>query len=207
VNSATIIRKLTFAIILMVAWLLTTWIGARALIVNADLTRADALVVMAGSATYLERTHHAAQLFKAGRAPRIVLTNDNIRSGWSVEEQRNPLFVELAAGELRRQGIPVESIEIVPGNVTSTYDEACQLRDYTRVRGWRSILVVTSAYQSRRVMWTVRRVFQGRDFVVGMNAVSPGEQSPLPATWWCHAIGWKLVPTEYVKLLYYRMRY
>ena len=200
-------RWVRVAVLSLVAWSLLAWSAARALIVTADLAHADALVVLAGSSTYFERTRRTAQLFREGRAARIILTNDNQRSGWSVEEQRNPLFVERAATELQRQGVPPEKIEIVPGSVSSTYEEALRLRDYAGTHELRSILIVTSAYQSRRALWTLRRVFRESNVLIGLDAVAPGEQAPRPATWWWHLLGWELVPGEYVKLLYYRARY
>src|SRR5918999_1165631 len=160
-------RLARIALPVLVAWSLLAWVAAEALIVRAELAQADALVVLAGSSTYMERTRRAALLFHEGRAPLVILTNDNVVSGWSHEEERNPLFVERAASELKRQGVPAERIEIVPGTVESTYEEAVRLRAYTGERGLKSILVVTSAYQSRRALWTLRRVFEGRDVVIG----------------------------------------
>jgi uncharacterized SAM-binding protein YcdF (DUF218 family) len=191
------------ALLLLIAWPLLAWIGANVLIVNSSLAHADALMVMAGSSTYFERTHHAAQLFNEGRAPMILLTSDNVESGWSAEQQRNPLFVERAADELRRQGVPTEKIEIVPGVVSSTYDETTRLREYATAHKLKSILVVTSAYQSRRVWWTLQRVFRGSDVAIGIDPAPPGEQSPRAVAWWLRRFGWKLVGGEYVKIVYY----
>src|ERR1700739_1463324 len=98
------------ALLLLIAWPLLAWIAAKGLIVNAELPHADAIAVLAGSSTYLEGPRREGQLFHEGRAARIALTNDNQRSGWSGEQQRNPLFVERAVEELRRQGVPVERI-------------------------------------------------------------------------------------------------
>lgn len=186
---------------------LMAWVAAEALIVRSELTHADALVVLGGSSTYLERTHRAAQLFHEGRAPRIILTNDNSRSGWSAEEERNPLFVERAYAELTRLGVPLGKIEVVPGQVSTTYDEAVRVHQYAHERGLQSILVVTSAYQSRRALWTFRRVFKGSNIAIGLDPVAPGEQSPSSTTWWRYRLGWKLVPGEYGKMIYYRIRY
>ena len=200
-------RWLRIIIALAIAWPVVAFVAARTLIVRSETSNAEAIVVLAGSSTYLERTQHAAQLFNQGLAPRIILTNDNIRSGWSVEEQRNPLFVERAAEELKRQRVPADKIEIVPGNVASTHDEALRIRDYTQARGWHSILVVTSAYQARRALWTLRRVFAGTDVTIGLDAAAPGQQSPRPATWWFDRLGWKVVAGEYLKIIYYRIKY
>jgi uncharacterized SAM-binding protein YcdF (DUF218 family) len=204
---STIIRGFIITLLLAMLWPLAAWSAAEALIVRAESSNADALVVLAGSATYLERTHHAAQLFKAGRAPVIVLTNDNVRSGWSAAQQRNPLFVERATEELTKQGVPADKIEIVPGVVWNTYDEITHVRDYAQARGWKSILVVTSAYQSRRVRWTLQRTFAGRDMVGALDPAPTGEQSPPTITWWWHRLGWKLIPAEYAKIIYYRIKY
>jgi uncharacterized SAM-binding protein YcdF (DUF218 family) len=200
-------RWLRIVILLAIAWPVAAFVAAKSLIVRSQASNADAIVVLAGSSTYVERTQHAAQLLNQGLAPRIILTNDNIRSGWSVEEQRNPLFVERAANELKRQGVPADKIEIVPVSVSSTHDEALRIRDYTRERGWHSILVVTSAYQARRALWTLRRAFAGTDVSIGLDAAAPGQQSPRPAIWWLDRLGWKLVAGEYVKMIYYRMKY
>lgn len=185
-------------------WLLS-WVAARALIVSQGPDSADAIAVLAGSATYIERADRAAKLFAEGRAPRILLTNDGLVGGWSVHEQRNPLLVERAVEELTRHGVPLEKIEIVPGLVANTYEEAMRLRDYTGERGWHSILIVTSAYHSRRALWIAGRVMH--EVAVGIDPVAPGAQTPAPAVWWMYRLGWRMVPGEYAKLVYYRWHY
>jgi len=185
-------------------WLLS-WVAARALIVSQGPASADAIAVLAGSATFIERTDRAAKLFAEGRAPRILLTNDGLVGGWSVREQRNPLFVERAVEELNRRGVPLEKIEVVPGLVANTYEEIVRLRDYATERGWRSILIVTSAYHSRRVSWIAGHVMG--EVSAGIDPVAPGTQSPAPAVWWMYGLGWRMVAGEYAKLVYYRLHY
>jgi len=201
-------RILLYASAILIVWSLLAWAAARWLIVSSDLPQADAMVVLAGSAAYLERTHRAAELFHEGRAPRIILTNDNIQGGWSNELERNPFFVERAAWELEGAGaVPQSSIEILQPTVSSTYDEATVVREYAAKHNLRSILIVTSAYHSRRALWTFRKVFEGSGVNVGIATVAPGEQTPPVATWWLHLRGWRVVAGEYVKLLYYWVRY
>jgi len=200
-------RALKVLLLLALLWPPAAWAAAKGLIVHSEVAHADAIVVLAGSSTYLERAGTAAKLFAEGRAPLILLTNDNVRSGWSVEQQRNPLFIERAAEELAARGVNRTSIEFIRSPVNSTYDEALHLRDYAQSHGWHSIIVVTSAYQSRRARWTMARVFQDRGVMVGIDAAPPGEQSPSPAGWWCSSAGWKSVAGEYVKMIYYRLKY
>jgi uncharacterized SAM-binding protein YcdF (DUF218 family) len=200
-------RVIAFALAILTVWSLLAWIAARGLIVSADVPHADAIVVLAGSAAYRERTRRAAELFHEGRAPVIILTNDNLQSGWSNELERNPFFVERAAAELERAGVAETEIEMLPQIVSSTHDEALLLRQYAERRGLRSVLLVTSAYHSRRALWTFRKVFEGSGINIGLLSVAPGEQMPPPATWWLHASGWRVVAGEYLKLIYYRVRY
>jgi uncharacterized SAM-binding protein YcdF (DUF218 family) len=200
-------RLARLGLLLLLGWSVLAWVAARALVVNADLSRADVIVVLGGSATYLERTHLAAELFRAGRAPRIILTNDGEQGGWSSAQQRNPFYFERAQEELRRAGVPADSIEVLPQLVSSTYEEAVLLRQWTKAQRLQSILVVTSAYHSRRALWTLRRVFQDSGLAIGLVTPPHGAQTPAPATWWLHPSGWRLVAVEYVKMIYYRICY
>lgn len=188
-------------------WPFAAWGGAKFLIKEAALDNADAIVVLSGSAMYRERAHEAARLFLEGRAPRILLTNDNHQGAWSTAQQRNMFYYERSVEELRKSGVPPQSIEVIMQPVTSTYDEAQLIRDYTRQHGVRSILIVTSAYHSRRALWVFSKVLRDAGVQIGLDAVPPGQQSPPPETWWLTLRGWKLVPTEYVKMVYYLIRY
>ena len=206
-NGARARRGAAWALAGVAVWTLAAWGAARWLVVRADLPRADALAVLAGSSTYVERARRAAELFAEGRAPRVLLTDDGQRGGWSAVEERNLFFVERAAEELRRAGVPADRIEVLQPKVSSTHDEAVRLREYAGARGLRSVLVVTSAYQSRRALWTLRRVFEGSGVEVGLEAIEPGRQTPRAFAWWFYPLGWKLVPGEYLKMIYYRLRY
>jgi uncharacterized SAM-binding protein YcdF (DUF218 family) len=198
------------AVVLLVAlacWSLVAWVAARSLVVSSGLPRADAVVVLAGSAVYVERAARAAQLYREGRAPRVVLTDDGQRSGWSSAEQRNPLFVERAAEELVRLGVPADRIEVAPGFGLGTYSEARLLRRYADSRGLRSVLFVTSAYHSRRAWWSLTRAFEGSAVEIGIDPVAPGAQTPPARSWWLSSRGWREITSEYAKLVYYHAHY
>jgi uncharacterized SAM-binding protein YcdF (DUF218 family) len=200
-----ILRVVAFS---LAVWFLLAWIAARSLVVRADLKSADALVVLSGSSNYLERTRWAARLYREGRAPLILLTDDGQRGGWSNSEQRNPFFVERAQAELNKEGVPSEKIEVLPGVVSNTYDEALSVRSFAASQGLRSLMVVTSAYHSRRALWTLRRVFEGSRIEIGVDAPPVGEaESPTPLLWWTNLRGWQMVAFEYPKIIYYRLRY
>ena len=176
------------------------------LIVYEPIEQTDAIVILSGSATFRERAQHAAALYQEGRAQKIILTNDNLKSGWSAAAQRNPYYHELAKEELRRAGVPERNIEIIMIPIISTHDEALKLRGYCEKHGIASIVVVTSAYHSRRALWTFRRVFHETNKRVGIDPVATGIETPSPATWWLHKFGWAMVPNEYLKIVGYWFR-
>ena len=196
-------RILLGLLVFIVAWAVVAWVAARALIVDADLSSADAIVVLSGSSAYVERTQKAAELYRAGRAPLVWLTDDHTRGGWSSALQRNPYFVERATEELIKAGVPADRIRIVPGVASSTRDESLILRDYASAQRVRSVLVVTSAYHSRRALRTLRQSFAGTGTAIGLQ---PASASSI-AFWWLHPDGWRTVGGEYVKLAYYWFKY
>ena len=176
------------------------------LIVSAPLQHADVIVVLSGSSTFVERTHVAAQLYLAGTAEEVWLTNDNRQGGWLSSEQRNPFFYERARWELERLGVPRSKIKVIELPVNSTQEEALVVRKEVETKGIRSILLVTSAYHSRRALGIFKSALAGRA-LVGLVSPAPGWQTPGPASWWLSPAGWRTVPNEYLKMVYYWLRF
>jgi uncharacterized SAM-binding protein YcdF (DUF218 family) len=198
-------RLLISAIALIVLLPVAAWSAARLLIVRTPVRQAEAIVMLSGSATYRERAAHAAKLYNEGRAPRVILTNDNLQSGWSQSEQRNPLYYERAIAELRAASVPADKIEVSLDPILGTYDEACVVRLYCEKHQIRSIVVVTSGYHSRRALWTFRHVFRDSGIDISMDPVEAGIDTPSAATWWLNSFGWEMVAEEYGKLGCYRL--
>lgn len=200
-------RFLVVGLCLIAFWPVFAWIVAQVLIVHADTPAADAIVIFSGSSTYLERADWAAKLYREGRAPLLVLTNDGLISGWDRREERNPYFYELASRRLQQQGVPAERIQIADGRALGTYEESVLIRDYAATHNLKRLLVVTSGYHSRRAFWSMRRACENSGIQVGIDPTPPGSQTPSPWRWWFHRWGWKVVAGEYVKMVYYWTHY
>jgi uncharacterized SAM-binding protein YcdF (DUF218 family) len=197
-------RKVFIGFIIVAGlWLICAPYIAELLIVNKPLEKADAIMVLGGSAVYIERTRKAAELYRQGIAPKILLTNDGERAGWSKKEQTNPPYVELARRALLAQGVPEEGIEILPGEVTGTDWEARRLLADLDNNPVRSVLLVTSAYHSRRALWTFEKFLAGKGVEFGVVYAPAGDQTPAPGTWWLSGQGWSMVGGEYVKSAVY----
>ena len=188
----------------IMVWPLAAWIGARLLITQAPLDTADAIVVLGGSATYKERAREAARLLLKGRSQRVLVTNDNMRGPWSNAEYRNPYFYERTLDEIKSAGVPEKNVELLLKPVAGTYEEAQLVRQYAEENKLRSVLIVTSGYHSRRALWVFSRVFRDTGIRVGLIGVASGIK---PGTWWLSIEGWRRVPAEYVKMVYYVIKY
>jgi len=200
-------RFLVFVLLLIVCAPLVAFAAARLLIVRAEVPSPDAIIVLSGSSTYLERASWAAKLYREGRAPLIVLTNDGIVSGWDNHEDRNPMFYELSMRRLQQEGVPVAQIQLAPGQALGTYGESLLVRDFAVEHRLHRLLIVTSGYHSRRALWSIRRACEGSGIEVGIDSAPPGWQTPSPWIWWSKRKGWKLVAGEYVKMIYYWTKY
>jgi uncharacterized SAM-binding protein YcdF (DUF218 family) len=180
---------------------------ARFLIVRAEPSRADVVVILSGASGYEERIRHGISVFLQGRARTIVLTNDGLRGRWSRRRQANLTSAERAKDAVLDAGVPEDRLVILNPRVNSTYDEAVTVRAFAEETGIRIVLVVTSPYHSRRALWVFRRVLEPAGVRVGIDSPSTGEQSPHHGAWWLSRTGWHSVALEYVKLAYYRIKH
>ncbi len=194
---------------LLVIWILLAPFLAERLIVEKAFENADAILVLGGSATYKERTQKAAELYRTGIAPKIFLTDDGERGSWNAKEQKNPKFAELAQKQLIEFGVPTENIEILEPEVSGTIYEAQVLAKKAREDNLKTLLIVTSAYHTRRSLWTFENVFERENLTTNIGIIAPktGIQTPLPQTWWLSPKGWQFVAGEYLKSLYYSVFY
>jgi uncharacterized SAM-binding protein YcdF (DUF218 family) len=183
------------------------WVTAKLLIVKNDLPSADAIVVLSGPATYLERGDWAASLYRQGRAPVVLVSNEGLMSRWSRTEERNLYFYELASSELQHRGVPTKNIQVVSQIGAGTYEESLRLCNYATTHKLKRLLVVTSAYHSRRALWSLRRACSASQIQIGIDGPPPGWQTPSPRVWWLSKWGWTVVAGEYAKMIYYRWQY
>lgn len=111
------------------------------LTVDDGPVKADALVVLGGFAS--ERPQRAAELFKAGAAPKIILCG--IGDG----------LVNLQL--LKKSGVPENVIQLEDRSI-STFENAKFSIPLLRQLGAHKVIIVTSWYHSRRALATFRHL-------------------------------------------------
>ena len=135
------------------------WVVAEPLRVAAAPRAADAIVVLGGGVGesrqagggHEERVAHAAALYHAGYAPRIVIS-----SGF-IFRLREPEVMRALAVSL---GVPAGAI-ILEERAANTYENAVNVGQLLGQRGWSSILLVSSPYHMRRATATFDRSAPG----------------------------------------------
>jgi uncharacterized SAM-binding protein YcdF (DUF218 family) len=174
------------------------WGGDLIVAPDALPPHADVLVVLTGSLRGEQfRREAALRLFGEGRADQLVLSAPQVMymGEWVPDLMRR--YLERVYGvEVARR------VVLCPHNADSTREEAQALRRCLEARGWRSIVVITSNYHTRRARHVWRRAFQdvsppARIFVYG---VSDGDFEP--RDWWHHRRYAKTFLGETTKLVW-----
>jgi uncharacterized SAM-binding protein YcdF (DUF218 family) len=177
--------------------------AGKALIVNDHLDPADMLFVLNGDVN--TRPGQTVELYRQGLAPVVGIAQ--AESHTTEEMGLIPNETDVAIQEMVNLGIPFDSIVVLPSDaaVTSTYDEAVALRQYVEANNIHSVIIVTSAFHTRRAKWICERELKGLDVTVSM-AAAPDEDFTA-SNWWKSEQGLITVNNEYVKLFYYFWKY
>lgn len=167
------------------------------LIIQDKPKKVDMIVTSSG-AEY--RTDYAIELYKQGFSSKLFFTG-----GYSEKNQR--IEAEWSRRLALDAGAPDDAVIIDTSDVVSTYQEALRLRSYLDAHPdmISTIMIVTDPYHTRRAKWAYKTVF-GNQLKVRMVPV-PFERTNLSKTWWKDAESRKMVWNEYIKLVFYIIRY
>ena len=161
------------------------------LIVENDSPRAsDAIVILSDDNYAADRATRAAELMKAGWAPRVVASGRYLRPYASV--------AELEQRDLIARGVPASAIVAFPQHATDTREECEALAQLFTSRGWRHILIVTSNYHTRRADYICSRTLPaGTD----LRVIAAPDSEYNPDDWWRTRQGLKIFTHEVVGLI------
>jgi uncharacterized SAM-binding protein YcdF (DUF218 family) len=145
----------------------------EAWIVEDPLDHADVLIVLGDDNFYADRATRGAELFREGKAPLVVASGRRLRP--------NAGIAELMEHDLIERGVPKDKIVRFTHDADSTLEEAEALKKLVTARKWRSAIIVTSNYHTRRTRYIFRKVFpQG----VELRVASAHDGDFDPQHWW-----------------------
>jgi uncharacterized SAM-binding protein YcdF (DUF218 family) len=149
------------------------------LVVNEKPQPADVIIVLSGGEGRVEQ---AVRLYQGGYAPKIILSGDRYHT---LEKRAIAL------------GVPVKDI-LVDLNSNTTFGNAYYSAEIMRTEDFKSAIIVTSAYHTRRAGIIFGHFFQEWKLTI---CAAPYDTS-LSADWWKNRLSFVHVVGEYLKLIY-----
>ena len=163
--------------------------------------KAGIIYVFAGGEN--ERPRYAAELFKQGRAPR-VMTAGGLKTDKLVALGIHLTESEVNARVLERHGVPADRIVKIDRSA-STWDEINVLRQYMDEHKLGSAILVTSNFHTRRTRLAARAAFRGSSAKLYILS-SPYSVTDLD-NWWKSEEDLITVSTEFMKYGFYTVNY
>jgi uncharacterized SAM-binding protein YcdF (DUF218 family) len=180
----------------------------RILQVEDTIGKADYILPLAGDWHRLIKT---AELYKAGYAPKVVLSNSRIRPPKRIDRLKTEMGIQhLEPREFRKRlmihlGVPQEALTSFGDGHISTAEEAEAFRKFVNDGGARSqagkslrVILVTSPYHTRRAKMTFEQAMPDTAFLL----TSPPEDK-LNAQWWRDQRSAQIAVSEAFKFTYY----
>ena len=150
----------------------------------------DAIVMLGDDDFNGDRATRAAELFKAGWAPRVVASGRYLRPYASV--------AELEAHDLSDHGVPQNDVIRFSHSASDTHEECVYIGQLVAQKGWKKIIVVTSTYHARRANYICERTLPAGT-VLRMVAAKDSEFDP--DNWWRTRMGLRIFFHETVGMV------
>jgi uncharacterized SAM-binding protein YcdF (DUF218 family) len=159
-------------------------------VVEDPLEKSDAIIVLSDDNFYADRAAHAADLYRHGWAPLVVASGRKLRPYVGVGE--------LMQHDLIERGVPKDKIITISHNADNTREEAQILLRQAMEHKWRSVIIVTSNYHTRRARYIFLRVFPQE---IGVTVSGANDGSFDPAHWWQSRLGLKELTREWAGMV------
>ena len=154
-------------------------------VVDEPSAPSDALIVLGDDNYTGDRAFHAAKLYREGVAPIVVASGRMLR--------KDVGLADVMEHDLQSFGIPSGAIVKLPHRAENTREEAEQVAQLIRARGWKRILVVTSSYHARRARFIYSRILPAN---TTLRVAGARDSEFDPTKWWETRQGQKLFFTE-----------
>jgi uncharacterized SAM-binding protein YcdF (DUF218 family) len=150
-------------------------------IVDESPQTSDAIVILGDDNYNGDRAAQAAELFKAGWAPRIVASGRYLRPYAGI--------AELESHDLAAHGVPESAIVPFAHRADDTREECTALGQLISSRDWKRILLVTSNYHTRRSEYICERAFPPG---TALRVIAAPDSEYDPQNWWKSRTGLKI---------------
>ena len=171
------------------------------LIKEDAIEKCDAIVVLSGNA--MDRATEAALLYKQGIAKQIICTGGNQTGDFQVMHLKEKES-DISKFRLLEMGIP-DSVITVIHQGTSTLEEGQVMLDYCKNHQLKSCMILSSKFHTRRINFVFDKKFKNADVKILVHGAPPLRYAT--NHWWSGEEGLLAVYDEYIKLIYYHLKY
>jgi uncharacterized SAM-binding protein YcdF (DUF218 family) len=159
-------------------------------VVEDTLERSDAILILSDDNFYADRATRASQVYRQGLGAMVVASGRRLRPYAGI--------AELMEHDLIERGVPKDKILRVPHDADNTREEAKTLAQVAKERKWRSVIVVTSNYHTRRARYIFSHVFP-KDIRIRITGAHDDNFDP--ERWWEKRISIKELVREMAGML------
>lgn len=194
---------ITAAVILLLTFVFIPRMG-NYLVAEQDLIEADVMVILMGSVP--ARALEGADLYRDGFVQNVIVVQTYVESEELLVERgvQIPGQAELTRGALVQMGVPERLIEVLPGGVRSTWEEAQVVSAYLADnREIDSLILVTSSFHTRRTLIIFERACRNLDRELALIIRPSSHDTFVAEQWWQDRESAKRVVLEYMKLAYF----
>lgn len=164
--------------------------AAESWVIDEPAATADAVILLSDDNFYADRATRAAELSRQQVAPVIVASGRRLRPHASI--------ADLMEHDLIERGVPKEKILRFDHDADDTIAEAELLAKLVEQKHWRSVIIVTSNYHTRRVRYIYGKVFPAQ---IAVSVASARDGDFDPEHWWEKRKSSKLFTHELVGMV------
>ncbi|MBL7799292.1 MAG: YdcF family protein [Chitinophagales bacterium] len=176
--------------------------AAQFLIHEDSLQKADALVVLSGSA--FERGNKGAELLQNGFAQKIICPGGNLDLNYFILFGDSIYECDITKKKILQSGVSDSSVVCIYDG-TSTQEEAQAVRAYCLLHQIKSIIVISTYFHTARVKRVYSKIFDGSGITIiirGAKSVHYDENQ-----WWHSEEGLISFNNEWMKTFYYFLKH
>ncbi len=177
------------------------------LVAQDEPQQSDIIVLLMGSGP--DRMLGAVDLYKQGYADEIVMAR-NMVSGYDLVVSQGikiPHDTGIAKEVAVQMGVPAKKIIILPGDASSTLDEAIAVREYLKSEsGIDSLIIVTSKSHSGRAKKIFDKAMNSLDREIRVISCPTRYDNFNAERWWQNREDLERGALEYLKLFYFFVR-
>ena len=188
-------KKIIILIIITVVLMVIIGLNLGKFLVESDkLEKVDAIAVFSGDSG--ARTERAVELLKDGYADYLILSGGKVYDNVTMAELMKKHAIKLG----------VDESKILIDNEASTTNENAEFTtSIIEENNFRSVIVVTSDYHTRRSKLAMEKALENTliDGEEVMVRVTPSKEKKFTTKWWTSGDSVLMIISEYLKLIGY----